>query len=354
MTKWMFWAFVLVTASAVAVPAAASSRQEVDTLRLATALSIAREMNPGLRAAVLRADAEAARVPQAGAPPDPMLSFGLMNWAIDGFGPTEPMSMNSIQITQRFPWPGKLHFGEERARQLAAAQRFDAEEVEIGLVARVKAVYFQLAYMDRALGIMGSTRQLLREFLGVAQTLYAVASVPQQDVLQAQVAVAQMTEDIIAMGQNRIAMTARLNALLGRAPTELVAAVELPGVRDTLPGLDSLMAMAADKRPALGAAQARVEAAAAGYAASRRAVYPDITVTLGYGQRPDFKDLTTIMFGLSVPLWAGSRQLSMRREMLAMQSAEEARERNLYNETFARLAELRAEAVRAIDTPSSK
>ena len=82
-------------------------------------------------------------------------------------------------------------------------------------------------------------------------------------------------------------------------------------------------------------------------AAARRAVYPDITVTLGYGQRPDFKDLTTIMFGLSVPLWGGSRQLPMRREMLAMQSAEEARERNLYNETFARLAELRAEAVRA-------
>jgi outer membrane protein TolC len=343
----MFRAAALVTAFAVAVPAAASSRQEVDTLRLATALAMAREMNPGLRAAVLRADAEAARVPQAGAPPDPMLSFGLMNWAIDGFGPTEPMSMNSVQITQRFPWPGKLHFGEERARQLAVAQRFDAAEAEVGLVARVKATYFQLAFMDRALDIMTNTQQLLRVFLGVAQTMYAVGSVPQQDVLMAQVAVAQMTEEITAMGQNRVAMTARLNALLGREPTGTIGALELPNARDTLPSVDSLMAIAARERPALAAAQARTDAAAAGYAAARRAVYPDITVTLGYGQRPDFKDLTKIMFGLSVPLWGGSRQLPMRREMLAMQSAEEARERNLYNETFARLAELRAEAVRA-------
>jgi outer membrane protein TolC len=46
-------------------------------------------------------------------------------------------------------------------------------------------------------------------------------------------------------------------------------------------------------------------------------------------------------------VWARARQLPLRREMLAMQSAQEADERDLYNETYAQLAELRAEADRA-------
>jgi outer membrane protein TolC len=53
------------------------------------------------------------------------------------------------------------------------------------------------------------------------------------------------------------------------------------------------------------------------------------------------------MVGITIPLWAGARQLPLRREMAAMQSMEEARERGLYNETLARIAELHAEAQRA-------
>jgi cobalt-zinc-cadmium efflux system outer membrane protein len=68
---------------------------------------------------------------------------------------------------------------------------------------------------------------------------------------------------------------------------------------------------------------------------------------VSYGQRPRFDDMVSLMVGISIPVWAGSRQLPMRRELLAMQSMQEAEERNLYNETFAQLAELRAEAERA-------
>jgi hypothetical protein len=57
--------------------------------------------------------------------------------------------------------------------------------------------------------------------------------------------------------------------------------------------------------------------------------------------------MVTIMLGVRVPLFAGSRQLPMRREMQALHAMEEARERDLYNETFAQLAELRADAERA-------
>jgi outer membrane protein TolC len=331
----------------VITPVTHADEQYGDSLRLSDALAAARQANPMLQAVRYRADAALERVPQAGALPDPMLSFGLRNWVATSVSPSAPMSANAIQLTQRFPWPGKLGFSEERARRLAEAESLDADETEVALYARVKSVYYQLAYIDRSLEIMADTRELLRNFLEVASTMYAVGSGLQQDVLQAQVAVAQMTEDIIVMEQMRIALAARLNALLGREATAPVGGLELPPAGKELPSASDLVALAVATRPALRAAEQRVEAADAGYRAARRQLYPDVSVTLGYGQRPDLEDLATLMVGVSIPIFAGSRQLPLRREMAAMRSLEQARALDLYNETFARLSELRAEAERA-------
>lgn len=336
----------LLSAWAAAPPLSAQQPASADTLHLADAVVLARDANPMLQAARLRADAARERVPQAGALPDPQLSFALMNRPLD-FGTDQPMTMNSVQWMQRLPWPGKLGFAEERERHLADAEAFEADETERRLVARVKSLYYRLAYMDRAIAIMQNTRELLRNFLDVSSTRYAVGDGLQQDVLQAQVSVAQMTENITVMQQNRIAMAARLNALFGRDATVPVPALELSDPRRELPSVDGLMERAVEGRPALAAARARVEAAQAGYRAARRMLYPDLTVTLGYGQRPQFDDLATLMVGISIPLWARSRQLPLRREMEAMRSMATAHERDLYNDTYARLTELRAEAVRA-------
>lgn len=328
--------------------AARREEQVADTLRLAEALMLAREANPSLQAAWLRADAALARVPQAGALPDPLLSFGFMNRPVQDVGRTDqPMTMNAVTLSQRFPWPGKLGFSEERADHLAQAEQLEAEELERQLLARVKSVYYELAYMDRALLIMGETRELLRDFLQVSSSRYAVGAGLQQDVLQAQVAVAQMTEDITVVEQKRLAMTARLNALLGRDATDPVGALDLLAAGAELPTVEKLMELAVERRPALRAARRQVQAAEAGYRAARRALYPDLTVSVGYGQRPQFDDFTTLTFGISIPVFAGSRQMPLRREMQAVQRMEEARELDLYNETFAQLAELRAQAERA-------
>lgn len=330
-------------ASSVATPAVAQQ----DTLRLREVVAEAREINPMLRASRLRADAAEARISQAGAWADPSLAFGLRNRPLDDFGTDQAMTMNSVQLRQAIPWPGKLGFAEQRQDHLAQADRFEALESEVSLVARVKSVYYELAYVDRALLIMQDTRELLREFLDVSSTLYSVGRGLQQDVLQAQVSVASMTEDITVMEQRRVATAARLNALLGRGATARVGALELPTPGDSIPDVDRLMDLATEARPALGAARQRRLAASAGYRAARRQLYPDFMVTLEYGQRPEFDDMFSALVGFSIPLFAGSRQLPLREEMLALEAAQRARELDVYNETYARIAEARAEAQRA-------
>jgi outer membrane protein TolC len=257
------------------------------------------------------------------------------------------MTMNELALAQMIPWPGKLGLAAERARHLADADALEADEAERMLVARVKALYYEIAYVDRAVAIMTSSQGLLRDFLRVSSAMYAVGNALQQDVLTAQVAVARMTEELTVMGEERVAHAARLNALIGREATELVVALETPVVGGELPGADSLMALAVAGRPALAAARARAAAAGAAYRAARRELYPDFMVGLSYGQRPAFDDMASVMIGIRVPVWAGARQLSMRREMAAMQAMAEAEARDLYNQTFAELVSLRAEAERS-------
>lgn len=324
-----------------------SAQVPLDTLRLNDALAQARAASPMLAAARLGADAAAERVAPAGALPDPQLTLGLMNRPIAGFGADERMTMNQIQLSQMIPWPGKRGLAQERARFLASAESFTAAEAEVALISRVTTRYYELAAMDRSLAIMERTRGLLRDFFEVSQARYAVGETPQQDVFQAQVAVARMTEDITILRQRRIATVARLNALLGLDAMVPVSALTLPTIGPEVVSIDSLMRLAARQRPALRAAFERSRAAEAGTREANRELYPDIMVSLAYGQRPQFDDMATLMVGFSLPIWAGSKQLPLRREMQALEAQTAAAAADLYNETFADLTEARAEAHRA-------
>jgi outer membrane protein TolC len=331
---------------AVSTPAI-GAQQTPDALTLDSVVAEARQANPMLRAARLRADASRARISRVGALPDPAFSFSLRNRPLDGFGTAEPMTMNSFQLQQRLPWPGKLGFAEERESRLAEASQLTALESEVVLVSRVKGVYLEIAFMDRALEIMRDTRELLREFLDVSNTLYAVGTGLQVDVLQAQVSVAGMTEDITAVEQHRLAMAARLNALLGRDARISIPDLELDTPGAALPTIDELVSMAENARPALQAAEAIVLAAESGVSAAGRAGYPDFTLSAEYSQRPEFTDMMSLSLGVSVPLWSGSGRGPAQEEARAVRAMQEAVYRDLVNETFARIAEAHAEADRA-------
>lgn len=318
-----------------------------DTLRVTDAVRIARAANPMLRAARFSALAASHRVGPAGALPDPQLQFGLMNRMAADFGSTaDPMTMNQVQLMQMLPWPGKLGGAKRAARHTAAAARADADEQERMLAAQVRMAYYQTAYADRALEVMERTRELLRTFLDVSTTMYAVGSAVQQDVLRAQVEIARMGEEITRMGQERVAMSARLNALLGRSAITPIPALELREMdRGDLPPVDSLIAWALAQRPALVASVERVAAADASLSAARRELFPDFTLGVQYQQRPQFPTMVSLMLGFNVPIFAGSKQLPMRREMAAMRDMAAAELANLQNETVARIIETRARAI---------
>lgn len=317
-----------------------------DTLTLPAAIDLARAANPRLRAERLKARAAAERIPQSGAWPNPELGLGLMNRPLSGFGTEEMMTMNTVRLSQMVPWPGKQSLGRDGARGVALADSLDAADMDAMLVAQVKAGYYRIAATDRSLDVMRETLSLLGSFRETSLTRYTVGETVQQDVLQAEVSVARMEADIAAMEQERLAEAARFNALLARDPGTPVGVLLLPAMGGELPPVDSL-ARLATARPAVAAADARVQAASASVSSARKELWPDLMFSVEYGQRPRYDDMLSLMVGFSVPVFSGSRQQPMRREMEAMQAMREADARDLLNGTWARLAEMRAMAERA-------
>ncbi|HEY6225244.1 MAG TPA: TolC family protein [Gemmatimonadales bacterium] len=337
-------------AALVFLCAVAQDTSRPDTLYLADALRVAAASNPMLHAARFSAAAAEQRVGPAGALPDPQLQLGLMNRMISQFGSTmDPMTMNQVQLMQTLPWPGKLGNARRAAALSASAAHADAEDQALMIGAQVRMTYSEVSAADRSLDVMRRTQSLLRDFLQVTTTMYAVGSAVQQDVLRAQVEVARMDEDITRMRQERVAMAARLNALLGREAALPIPAVELPEPGDDLPPVDSLIALAFAHRPALRAGAERVSAAQANLAAARRELYPDIEVGIAYQARPAYDNMISLMVGISLPIFSGGRQLPMRREMAAMRDMSAAELSSLRNETVARIIETRARAVRDRD-----
>ncbi len=311
-----------------------------DTLRLSEAVQMALQANPMLRATRASAVAAAQRVGPAGALPDPEIQFERMRPTY-GFN---LMAIDQVMLMQMIPFPGKQGSARSAAKHTAAATSADADEQARMLAAQVRMHYFDIAYADRALEVMRRTRGLLRDFLEVSTTMYAVGSAVQQDVLRAQIEVGRMAEEITRMTQERLAMVTRLNALLGRGTAIPIPALELPEPTGELPEADSLIARALQARPALRAGAERVAAAEASLSGARREFLPDVKLGLGYQWWPTLPPLVNFMVGVNLPVFAPWKQLAMRRQMAAMRDMSQAELLNLRNETVARIIETRARA----------
>jgi outer membrane protein, heavy metal efflux system len=117
-----------------------------------------------------------------------------------------------------------------------------------------------------------------------------------------------------------------------------------------LPPLESLILEAERQRPMVLAGEAEVRAAEGTEQSARREIWPDFQVGVQYGWRPmdgETDHMLSLMLGLNLPVFAGSRQLAMRREAAAMRQMAASDLEDMRSNTRSRVAELYAGAERA-------
>ncbi len=306
--------------------------------------------SPKLQAARALVRAAEARIPSSKLPPDPQLQVGFMNYTVPGLRPMDPLGMAQLQLMQMVPVAGKLGLSGRVSTAQAGAQRERANDVSWELRSQAAMAFYELYQTEQRLVVMRETLRLLQDLQRTAESMYRVGEGRQADVLRAHVEIARMTEDTLRMQTMRVAMQARLNALLNRAAGAVVAEPSLPAFPESTPTLEALAAAAELGRPMVKAGERELEAADNSARLVRREIWPDLTLGVQYGQRSaemGIERMGSLMVGASLPVFASQRQLRMREEASAMQAMARADLAAMRADTRGRVAEAYANLTRA-------
>jgi outer membrane protein, heavy metal efflux system len=335
----------------ILLPGVRLGAQQQADLSIHEVYALALERNPMIHAARAAADGAAARESASSLPPDPRVELAAMNLSLPSLSTDMPSAMlPSIQVMQMIPLGGKLGLEGEVARQTTAMALNEAEEVGWRVRTRAAMAFYRIYQIDRSLVTMEETLDWLRQLEGVATTMYTVGSGNQGDVLRAAVEVARMEADIARMRAMRAGEVARLNALLDRPSDTPVSGVSFEPLPASLPLPEALLARAEAARPLLEGARTGVERAEAREALARREIWPDLSLGVGYGQRPSGMGtdrMASFMVGFTVPIFAGRRQYPMRAETAAMSEMARAELAEARAGVRARIGELLAGLDRA-------
>ena len=289
------------------------------------------ENNPEIKSMQRRFDMMRARIPQAKALDEPMLSVGYMgNLTPFTLQTDDPSSGRTISISQDLPFPGKRSLRGKVAGSEADAEWWAFEQTRRNVVAEVKDAYFDLYYLTKALGVVTKTKVLLEQFTKIAEVRYSVGRGIQQDVLKAQVEFSKLIEQQTVLEQRKQIAEARLNSVLYREPESPVGTPDELKPRDFPYSLAQLNETAVANYPELKAQRRKIEGAQYAIQLAKKEFYPDFSVGFTYVNRPAMPEMYGISVGIKLPVFYAQKQRPALTEATA---SFEAEKRSLENTT---------------------
>ena len=324
------------------MPLTLYAQSEKPLMNLNHLIEEALQNNPEILSAKKKWEVYKEKVPQAYAIEDPMLGLGIINLPTNFSFKKEDMTMKEISISQRFPFPGKRSLMREMAEKEAKAVYTEIQEKANRIVREVKAAYYDLSHVYRATDVTQRNKEILENFVKIAETQYAVGMGIQQDVLKAHVEVSKMLDELIMLGQKKRALEAKLNTLLNRSPETQVGKPEELILKKFPFSSEELQKMAVEINPALKRMKKMIEAKEKAHALAKREYYPDFNFKFSYGQRDDMResdgteikrrDMLTGMIEINIPIFYNLKQSRKVAETKADILGTEAQYRAMKNE----------------------
>jgi len=331
MAKAIFFSFL------VLIPLSSQAQPEKPLLNVDQLIDEALQNNPEILAAKKKLEVFKEKVPQALALEDPMLGFGIVNLPTNFRFRDEDMTMKELSISQKLPFPGKRPLMREMAEKEAEAVFNEIQGKVHQIIKDVKTAYYDLSHTYRATEVTQRNKNILENFVKIAETRYAVGEGIQQDVLKAHVEVSRMLDELIMLEQKRRALEAKLIALLNRSPESLIGKPEEVTFKKLPFTIEELQKMALEMNPTLKGMKKMIESKEKAYALAKREYYPDFNFRFAYGQRdngPEIKrrDTLTGMMEINIPIFYKSKQDRKVAEIKADIQAIEAQYQAMKNE----------------------
>ena len=298
-----------------------------ESLDLAIYVNEVLTRNRSLQAMISSWRAAAQKYPQAVALDDPM--FTAM---------TAPGSWSSNDVTpayllgasQKIPWWGKRSLRGQVVQAEANAASLDVADARLQLTQAAQLAFFDYYLVHRQLELNHANFRKLEELQTSARRQYEANLVMQQDVLQAEVELAEAARRQIELERMRRTAVARLNTLVHRPPDCPVPPppAELAVVGMPAPS-ELLRHTAVQQRPDLGALRSKLQADSASLALTYKEFYPDFEIM---GRFDRFWQPTStqgdlqgqVGVNMNVPIYLEKRRAAAREAMfeLSKQRAE--------------------------------
>ena len=321
-------AFALAWATALFAQPAAAGRASLPEPELEQMVAEAIRSNPDLTGAIASAEAARLRVAPARTLPDPSVSFNYQN---DGkrliAGPARhdvsrgdvlaaaPLARQAPSRRRGSPQPRRR--GSKRTVGRARLGRRGP------CAARLLRLSARAGNSSSSIEDRGRS---WREISDIVRERYAVGLGVQQDVLRAQIEVLRLDEARAEQRAQVVNRRAEVNRVLGR-PQETddraPAASDVP--RGTSPDLPAPPPGVRDRSPELAGVERAIEAARLRAALAKKNFLPDFVASGGPMYRGGLDPMWQVGLGVSLPIFAGSRQRPLLAAAEADVRIEEAR-----------------------------
>jgi outer membrane protein, heavy metal efflux system len=322
------WLLASLTTFALARGGAAQDGPRLAEAEIRPLLDEARRASPDL-AALREAEAAArARVAPAGALPDPIASL-TYQYGGASLG-NDDDTFVGVSVEQTLPHPGKRRLGTAIAESGVKEIQLDARRAELNLEYEVRREYTNLLLARSNVRLLSEQERTWSEIEAATRARYAAGLTEQLDVLRAQ---AERTRLVPMRAHEEGAVVgalAALNRLLGRpsgTPLETprsLAELATPSGGVPLPELLPLLALAEARTPEVEAAAIGIDRAHLAAELARVMRHPDPRATASYMNRGSLPPMVSVGVGMSLPVFAKSRQRPAILEAEALEREERA------------------------------
>ena len=293
-----------------------------NALTLESAIRLAFEHNPELRAAAGRVDAAAGRASQAGQWSNPELELSAEDWPVsNGRGFSD--AKQTLGVAQTLPFPGKKSLDRKIG---GAGVRLSEGELawrRVELEREVKAAFFQVLATERLVEVSEELVKVAESSAATARKRVDAGATSYQEQLRAEIQLEQARTERAGFQRELTVARQSFATLLGRRELEEVPVAGVlpetarPGLLEQ--GPETWLA----HHPSTAAARANLARAGLEERRARLEPYPDLKVGLA-GGRIGATDEPIIQLGFTLPLPILDRAKGKKQEARAHVTVAEA------------------------------
>ncbi len=198
----------------------------------------AAENNPGLKSYFNEYLSALEKIPQAGALPDPQITFGYLIQPVETrVGPQQ----TRISVMQMFPWFGTLGAKKDVETEMAKAKYEIFEEAKSRLFYDIKSTYYNLYFTDKAIVITRENIDILNTFRKLALIKLESGLASAVDVLRAEMEIADLENQLAMLRDMFFSLQVSFNNLLNVEEQRKVSLPEVLPVVDIEPGSEAIL-----------------------------------------------------------------------------------------------------------------